>query len=60
MAKKPPPKPVTVPAPKPPNPAARSLADAANRPRVVKPKKGKGSYARKTPPDAPEPGDGGA
>lgn len=59
MAKKPPPKPVVVTPPKPPNPAARSLADAANRPRVVKPRKGKGSYSRKETPDAPEGGDGG-
>lgn len=33
--------------PKPPNPAAKALAEGKHRPRVVKPKKGKGSYARK-------------
>lgn len=42
MPKKPVPK-------KPPNPAAKALAEARHRPKVVKPKKGKGSYTRKTP-----------
>ena len=45
-------KPTDRPPPKPRNPAAKALADAAKRPRVVKPKKGKGSYSRKeTPPE---------
>ena len=40
-------------APKPPNAAAKALAEAKHRPQVVKPKKGKGSYSRKaeTKPD---------
>lgn len=39
MPKKPEPK-------KPPNPAAKALADARHRPKVMKAKKGKGSYRR--------------
>lgn len=33
--------------PKPRNVAAKALAAAANRPRVMAPKKGKGAYSRK-------------
>lgn len=41
--------PTSLPPPKPPNPAAKALADARHRPQVVTPKKGKGSYRRKKP-----------